>query len=119
MPRGIRPTAPAGPERVRTSARQRRALEAICDTFVPEADGLPSATRVGVPEALLEAVAANPRASERRQVAALLTAWDSALATGLSVGTYVGWSSASITLPDVAVRWLNGGFFATSTVGLT
>ena len=43
----------------------------------------------------------------------------SALATALSVGTYVGWSSASITLPDLAVRCLNGGFFATSTVGLT
>ena len=69
---------------MRTPARQRRALEAICDTFVPEADGLPSATQLGVPQALLDAVAANPRASERRQVAALLTAWDSAVATGLS-----------------------------------
>jgi hypothetical protein len=43
----------------------------------------------------------------------------SGLATGLSVGTYVGWSSASITLPDAAVRWLNAGFFATSTLGLS
>ena len=43
----------------------------------------------------------------------------SALATGLSVGTYVGWSSARITLPDAAVRWMNGGFFAASTFGLS
>jgi choline dehydrogenase-like flavoprotein len=66
--------------------RRRRALESICDTFVPEADGLPSATQLGVPEALLDAVAANPRASERGQVAALLAAWDSAVATRLGGG---------------------------------
>jgi len=43
----------------------------------------------------------------------------SGIATALSVGTYVGWSSASITLPDAAVRSMNAGFFATSTFGLT
>jgi len=42
----------------------------------------------------------------------------SALATGLSVGTYVGWSSADVALPEAVVRWLNGGFFATSAVGI-
>lgn len=42
----------------------------------------------------------------------------SALATGLSVGTYVGWSSANVTLPDLVVRLLNGGFFTASTLGL-
>jgi choline dehydrogenase-like flavoprotein len=63
---------------MRLSARQRRALEAICDTFVPAVDGLPSATELGVPDALLDAVEANPRRAERRQVAALLAAWDSA-----------------------------------------
>ena len=69
-----------------TSAGQRRALEAICDTFVPETGGMPSATQLGVPQALLDAVAANPRAGERRRVAALLAAWNSAIATGLSGG---------------------------------
>jgi long-chain-alcohol oxidase len=62
---------------MKLSARQRRALEAICDTFVPAQGDLPSATQLGVPSALLQAVDANPRAAERRRVAALLAAWDS------------------------------------------
>jgi choline dehydrogenase-like flavoprotein len=67
------------------SARQQRALEAICDTFVPVEDGLPSATQLGVPAALLDAVEANPRMAERREVAALLTAWD-----GAALGAFAG-----------------------------
>src|SRR5262249_14997503 len=63
---------------MRLQRRQRRALEAICDTFVPAQDGLPSATELGVPDALLQAVESNPRKAERAQVAALLAAWDSA-----------------------------------------
>jgi long-chain-alcohol oxidase len=42
------------------NARARRALDAIADTFVPGGEGLPSATDVGVPDALLELVARNP-----------------------------------------------------------
>jgi hypothetical protein len=42
-----------------------------------------------------------------------------ALATGLSVATYVGWSSADMQLPALAARALNGGFFVTSTLGVT
>ncbi len=57
--------------------RQRRALEDICDTFCPSGDGAPTARELGVAEALLEAVALNPRASERRQLAMLLSLWDS------------------------------------------
>jgi long-chain-alcohol oxidase len=57
--------------------RQRKALEDICDAFCPSGDGLPSATELGVPEALVEAIAGNPRAIERRQLAGLLSAWDS------------------------------------------
>jgi choline dehydrogenase-like flavoprotein len=56
--------------------RQQRALEQICDTFCPAGNGLPSATELGVPYALLQAVARNPRATERRQLAALLSLWD-------------------------------------------
>src|SRR5205814_4564007 len=52
--------------------------DALPISFVPAQDGLPSATELGVPEALLDAVEANPRKTERRQVAALLAAWDSA-----------------------------------------
>jgi long-chain-alcohol oxidase len=59
------------------NARQRRALEGICDAFCPSDDGLPSATELGVPDALVAAIAGNPRASERRQLAALLSAWNS------------------------------------------
>jgi long-chain-alcohol oxidase len=62
---------------VKVSDRQRRALEGICDTFCPPGgDGVLGAGELGVPQALLEAVALNPRASERRQLAALLSLWD-------------------------------------------
>ena len=42
----------------------------------------------------------------------------SGLATGLSVATYVGWSSADVTLPEALVRWLNAAFFASASAGL-
>ncbi|MEA2331418.1 MAG: hypothetical protein QOH58_1556 [Thermoleophilaceae bacterium] len=61
------------------SPKARRALEAICDTFVPGGDGLPSATEAGVPDALLGLVARNPRAAERKQVGQLLGLWDTRL----------------------------------------
>jgi choline dehydrogenase-like flavoprotein len=59
--------------------RQRRALEHICDAFCPSGNGLPSATELGVPDALLTAVALNPRESERKQFASLLSVWDTAV----------------------------------------
>jgi long-chain-alcohol oxidase len=68
------------------SPRQRAALEAICDTFVPGGDGLPSATELGVPDAVIEAVAANPRPSERKQFAQLLGLWNTAGLTALGGG---------------------------------
>src|SRR5437588_546854 len=58
------------------SARQHRALEEICDALCPGGDGLPSAGDLGVPDALVQALARNPRESERKQLAALLSAWD-------------------------------------------
>jgi choline dehydrogenase-like flavoprotein len=67
---------------------QHRALTAICDTVCPGGDGLPSASEIGVPAALLEAVGRNPRASERRQLAQLLSLWDSQPLTALGGG---GW----------------------------
>jgi hypothetical protein len=42
-----------------------------------------------------------------------------ALATALSVATYVGWSSAELAFPDAVVRGINAGFFVFSTAGLT
>jgi choline dehydrogenase-like flavoprotein len=61
------------------TARQRRALEQICDAFCPAGDGVASASELGVADALLEAVALNPRESERKQLATLLSLWDSPL----------------------------------------
>jgi long-chain-alcohol oxidase len=59
------------------TARQRRALEDICDTFCPAGNGTPTARDLGVAAALLSAVSLNPRESERKQFAALLSLWDS------------------------------------------
>lgn len=61
------------------SPRQRRALEEICDTFCPSGNGAPTARELGVADALLAAVALNPRESERKQFATLLSLWDSAV----------------------------------------
>jgi long-chain-alcohol oxidase len=58
------------------STRQRSALEEICATFCPSAAGTPSAGELRVADAVLEAVARNPRTSERRQLAGLLSLWD-------------------------------------------
>ena len=68
------------------SPRQWRALEAICDTFAPGANGTPGATAMGVPRALWDAVALNPREAERKQVAQLLSLWDTHLLTALGGG---------------------------------
>jgi long-chain-alcohol oxidase len=57
--------------------RQQRALEEIVDAFCPAGNGAPSARELGVAEAIAGAVALNPRESERRQLALLLSLWDS------------------------------------------
>ena len=56
--------------------KQLRALNAICDTFAPGSNGTPSATGMGVPAVVWEAVAMNPREAERKQVAQLLSLWE-------------------------------------------
>ena len=77
------------------STKARAALDAICDTFVPGGDGLPSATELGVPEALLGVVARNPRAAERKQVAQLLGLWDTRLLCAIAGGGVRRFSSLS------------------------
>jgi long-chain-alcohol oxidase len=62
---------------VNLTPRQRRALEEICDAFCPSGNGAPTARELGVADALLAAVSLNPRKSERKQLAALLSLWDS------------------------------------------
>jgi choline dehydrogenase-like flavoprotein len=65
---------------------QRRTLETICDTICPGGDGVPPASELGVPEALLEAIDRNPREPERKQLAQLLSLWDTSLVTALGGG---------------------------------
>ncbi len=72
----------------RFTARQRAALTAIVDTFAPGADGLPAASDHGVVDAIEEAVAANPRKAERRQVAQLLGLWNTRLLTAIGRGGF-------------------------------
>src|SRR3954471_1776186 len=79
----------------RFSARQRAALTAICDTFAPGGDGLPSASEHGVVDAIQEAIAANPRAAERRQVAMLMGLWDTRVLTAIGGGGFERFSRLS------------------------
>jgi long-chain-alcohol oxidase len=55
--------------------RQLRALSAICDTFAPGGDGLPSASELGVPAAFAEILAVQP-ARDQKQLAQLLSLWE-------------------------------------------
>ncbi|MGE5746324.1 MAG: GMC family oxidoreductase N-terminal domain-containing protein [Solirubrobacterales bacterium] len=58
------------------STGARASLDAICDTFVPGESGLPSATEIGVPDVILEAIGANPSADVRDGFAGLIEGWD-------------------------------------------
>lgn len=71
---------------MKLSNRQRRALESICDTFVPGGEGMPSASQAGVPDRILEATALNPREAERKQLKQLLGLWDTSFLTALGGG---------------------------------
>src|SRR4051812_27958097 len=79
----------------RFTARQRAALTAICDTFAPGGDGLPSASEHGVVDAIQEAIASNPRAAERRQVAMLMGLWDTKVFTAIGGGGFERFSRLS------------------------
>ncbi len=62
------------------SAGGRASLDAICDTFVPGENGLPSATDLHVPDVILGAMGANPSADVRDGFAGLIESWDSGFA---------------------------------------
>src|SRR4051794_19904626 len=90
----------------RFSPRQRDALRAICDTFAPGGDGLPSASEHGVLDAIEQAVAANPRKAERRQVAQLMGLWDTRVLTAIGGGGFERFSSLSqARREDVLRSW--------------
>ena len=85
------------------SGKARKALDAICDTFVPGEGGLPSATELGVPEAMLTAVGSSPSAAEQAQFAGLLDAWDAdfpALSQAKRETELLAWCDS----PDVGQR---------------
>ena len=58
----------------------RASLDAICDTFVPGQDGLPSATDLHVADLIVDIMGANPSAEARDGFAGLLEGWDSGFA---------------------------------------
>ena len=75
--------------------RQKRALESICETFLPPAEGWPSALELGIPEAISDALDFNPRVKDRAQLLQLLDLWDSRLHSLLTVGRMKSFSSLS------------------------
>ncbi|HMJ04357.1 MAG TPA: GMC family oxidoreductase N-terminal domain-containing protein [Conexibacter sp.] len=89
------------------SPRQRRSLEAICDTFCPSADeGLPSATELGVPDAVLGFLARDPRIAPTRDLKRLLDVWDTAVLTALGGGGLTRFSALPRAQREqVLLRW--------------
>src|SRR5262249_34446194 len=77
------------------TARQYRALCAICDAFLPAAPGWPSATARGVPDALAAALDFNPRVIDRWEFLNLLDFWDLHLHSFFEVGTFTRFSELS------------------------
>ena len=61
---------------IELSEGARASLDAICDTFVPGQDGLPSATDLHVPDVILGAMGGNPSADVRDGFAGLIEGWD-------------------------------------------
>jgi long-chain-alcohol oxidase len=114
------------------SPKARAALDSICDTFAPGGEGLPSATELGVPDAVLFAVGESPSAAERDQFAGLLEDWDTKLAgteetafTGMSHAdrekVLLGWCDAPEVGPRAAFQALRKGillsYYALPTEG--
>ncbi len=66
---------------IELSKDARASLDAICDTFVPGENGLPSATDLHVPDVILGAMGANPSADVRDGFAGLIEGWDSGFAS--------------------------------------
>jgi long-chain-alcohol oxidase len=94
------------------SGKARTALDAICDTFVPGEAGLPSATELGVPEAMLMAVGSNPSAAEQEQFAGLLDGWDPdfrSLSQKDREAVLLGWADSPEVGPRAAFQALRKG----------
>src|SRR5260370_40595125 len=114
------------------SARQRRALDSVCDTFAPARDGWPSAGELGVPDAIARGLEFNLRAAARTQFLQLLDFWDSPFHSLFAIGRLAHFSSLTpearerglLSLADngikrgparfsalrQAIRWLSASF---------
>jgi long-chain-alcohol oxidase len=66
---------------IELSEGARASLDAVCDTFVPGLDGLPSATDLHVPDVILDIMGGNPSAGVRDGFAGLLEGWESGFAS--------------------------------------
>ena len=75
--------------------RQQRALESICETFLPPADGWPSALELGIPEAIAAAMDFNPHPKDRAQLLQFLDLWDSSLHSFFTIGRLKPFSNLS------------------------
>jgi long-chain-alcohol oxidase len=91
---------------MKLSPKQAKALESICDTFAPAADGWPSASEMGVPRALADAMDFNPRADDRQELLSLLDFWDSRLHSVFAVGKAKRFSSLPLEMRSrVLLDW--------------
>jgi long-chain-alcohol oxidase len=92
------------------SARQRRALEAICDTFAPSGDGWPSASELGVPDAIARGLEFTARAAVRTQFLQLLDFWDSRFHSLFTTGRFAQFSSLTPAAREwVLLSWADSG----------
>src|ERR1700676_5635169 len=88
---------------MKLTAHQQHSLQLICDTFAPAVDGWPSASELGVPQAIADAMDFNPRRGDHKQFLQLLNFWNSRLHSMISVAR----ASRFSTLPEeVRVRVL-------------
>jgi long-chain-alcohol oxidase len=92
------------------STRQRHALEAICNTFAPSGDGWPSASEMGVPDAIARGLEFAPRNAVRAQFLKLLDFWDSRFHSLFTIGRFAHFSSLT---PEarawVLLSWADSG----------
>src|ERR1700722_10940544 len=90
--------------------RQQRALQSICDTFLPPSADWPSASEFGIPAAIAKALDRNPRPGERAQFLQLLDLWDSHLHSLLTIGRWSAFSSLPLeTRIRVLLSWADSG----------
>ena len=80
---------------MKLTPRQQHSLQLICDTFAPAADGWPSASELGVPQAIADAMDFNPRRGDHKQFLQLLNFWDSQLHSMISLKRMTRFSKLS------------------------